>query len=287
VCWIAAASAFAAGRHGTAGALLAIPTAIKLYPVLMLAAPLSALKRAREVRRTVALFVAVLIVCSIAVPFVAYGSRAWELTRSFWGEVILSPAGQVAYMQRVRTGSNQSLDTVLLRYLSYDYEFHVLYPDFPHLGLAWNTVLGYANALRGIVLLVTIKSIRRWRRRSTGSGGDVLVVSALWSCALYLLLPETKPRYAVYSFLGFVPLVAAVVEETAGDSRARALRIAAILICVILIGGLVPDVAKTYGLGLFGAILLWAANVKLAWGVERQTALEASAIAPRRSSVSS
>jgi len=44
-CWILFVSAFAGGSYFSAGMLLAIPTAIKLYPVMMLAVPMSLARR--------------------------------------------------------------------------------------------------------------------------------------------------------------------------------------------------------------------------------------------------
>ena len=87
------------------------------------------------------------------------------------------------------------------------------------------------------------------------------MVSALWSATLYLILPETKARYAVYTFVAFLPLLERVVnEDETGNVRLRVF--AEIAFCVVLIGGLMPDPPKVYGAGFFGALLLWLENLR-------------------------
>jgi len=88
------------------------------------------------------------------------------------------------------------------------------------------------------------------------------MMSALWSCTLYLMLPETKARYAVYTFIAFLPLLEAAVNETE-PTAARARAVVEIVLCVILIGGLMPDPPKVYGMGLVGAVVLWLRNLRL------------------------
>ena len=78
---------------------------------------------------------------------------------------------------------------------------------------------------------------------------DVLMMSALWSSTLYLMLPETKARYAVYTFIGFLPLLEAAVNEDE-PTAVRVRAFAEVVFCVILIGGLLPDPPKVYGIGI-------------------------------------
>ena len=165
-------------------------------------------------------------------------------------------------MQTVRA-SNQSLDALLLRYLTFDVEFHPEEPVMPHLELPKQQVLQYANLGRLIILAITLVAVLRWRiRHPTLGPHDVLLLSALWSSTLYLMLPETKARYAVYTFIAFLPLVEAAVNENEPPSvRARALF--EVAFCVILIGGLLPDPPKVYGLGFIGAMVLWLRNLGL------------------------
>jgi hypothetical protein len=188
--------------------------------------------------------------------------RAWDLTGSFWQNVIFNPTGQVAYMQTVRA-SNQSLDAVLLRYLTFDVDFHPQEPAMPHLELPKQQVVQYANLGRLIILVITVVAVLRWRgRHSTFRAHDVLTMSAVWACTLYLMLPETKARYAVYTLSGFLPLLEAAVNEN-GPTSVRVRAFAEVAVCAILIGGLLPDPPKVYGLGLIGAVLLWLRNLRL------------------------
>src|SRR6185295_12077578 len=239
-CWILFVSAFTGGSYFSAGMLLAIPTAIKLYPVMMLAVPISLARSAKEVFRTLIGFITGLVIFSALIPAIMYGSRAADLNASFWQNVILNPAGQVAYMQTVRA-SNQSVDALLLRYLTFDREFHPEEPAMPHLELPKRQVLRYADIARLLILGVTVAAVWRWRGgHRTFQAHDVLMMSALWSATLYLILPETKARYAVYTFIAFFPLLeVAVSANEPGAARVRA--VVEIVLYVILIGGLMPD----------------------------------------------
>jgi glycosyl transferase family 87 len=260
--WILFVSAFAAGNYASAGMLLALPTAIKLYPVMMLAVPISLARSARAGLRTLFGFMLGLVIFSAIVPFVVYGSRARDLNASFWQNVIRSPTGQVAYMQTVRA-SNQSIDALLLRYLTFDVEFHPEEPVMPHLDLPKQRVLPYADLARLIILAMTVVTVCRWRsRHPTFRPRDVLTMSALWSCTLYLMLPETKARYAVYTFIAFLPLLEVAVNENE-QAAVRLRAFVEIAFCAILIGGLLPDPPKVYGIGLIGAVVLWLRNLGL------------------------
>jgi len=261
-CWILFVSAFAGGRYFSAGMLLAIPTAIKLYPVMMLAVPMSLARNARDTLRTLIGFMTGIVVFSALIPATMYGTRAWDLNTSFWQNVIRSPTGQVAYMQTVRA-SNQSIDALLLRYLTFDKEFHPEEPAMPHLELPKRQVLRYADLARLLVLGVTVAAVWRWRSaHRTVRPHDVLMMSALWSCTLYLMLPETKARYAVYTFIAFLPLLEVAVNANE-PTAARVRTVVEIVLCVILIGGLMPDPPKVYGIGLVGAVVLWLRNLRL------------------------
>jgi len=261
-CWILFESAFAGGSYFSAGMLLAIPTAIKLYPVMMLAVPVSLARSAKDVSRTLIGFVTGLVIFSALIPAIMYGSRASDLNASFWQNVILNPAGQVAYMQTVRA-SNQSVDALLLRYLTFDKEFHPEEPAMPHLELPKRQVLRYADLARLLVLGVTVAAVWRWRSgHRTFQAHDVLMMSALWSATLYLILPETKARYAVYTFVAFLPLLERAVKGNE-PANVRLRVVAEIAFCVVLIGGLMPDPPKVYGIGLVGAVLLWLENLRL------------------------
>jgi hypothetical protein len=261
-CWILFVSAFAGGNYFSAGMLLAIPAAIKLYPAMMLAVPISLARSARDTLRTLIGFMMGIVIFSALIPATMYGTRVWDLNGSFWQNVILNPKGQVAYMQTVRA-SNQSVDALLLRYLTFDKEFHPEEPAMPHLELPKQRVLRYADIARVLVLMITAAAVWRWRsRHPTFSARDVLMMSALWSCTLYLMLPETKARYAVYTFIAFLPLLEVALNENE-PAAARVRAVVEVVLCVVLIGGLLPDPPKVYGIGLIGAVVLWLRNLRL------------------------
>ena len=263
-CWILSLGFLARGRLLWASVFLAIPSAIKLYPVLMVAVPFSLIRTIRMGLKQALLIVACLLTMCLLVPALMYGSRASALNQSFWENVILSPEGQVAYMLTLRY-SNQSLDAVLLRYLSYDPGFHEVYAGVPHFSFDRSHVLALANMGRALILLATVGIVWRWRRRSssrtfrTFRSGDVVTMAALWSSTLYMMLPETKSRYAVYAFLGFLPLVQAALDRSARP--ARIWRWTEIAVCTVLILVLLPGSIQVYGVGLLGPLVLWLENI--------------------------
>ena len=275
VCWILSLNAFATGRHFSAGLLLAVPASIKLYPVMMLAIPLSFVRDVRTGFRQVLWFGVSLIVMCLLVPIAVYGSRGWALNVSFWRNVILNPAGQVQYMQTVRH-SNQSLDTLLLRYFSYEPDFHDLFVNVPHLLWDKGDVVAAANILRLLIVAGTLAVVWQWRRtpRALSSRDDLLTMAGLWSSTLYLMLPETKARYAVYAFLGFLPILKRAARSNREATRAARARpwveVAGLIVLVLVT---LPDSVQVYGVGFLGAALLWAANIRSArqsnrYGVE-------------------
>ncbi|HVH29559.1 MAG TPA: glycosyltransferase family 87 protein [Vicinamibacterales bacterium] len=263
-CWIVSLSALAAGRPFSALLLLALPSAIKLYPAMMLAIPLSLVRNVRAGFHQIVQFAVALVIMCLIVPVAMYGSNGWTLNVSFWRNVILSPAGQVQYMQTVRH-SNQSLDTLLLRYFSYEPDFHDLFLNVPHFWLDKGDVVAVANIVRLLIVLGTVAAVWRWRRtpRDLSSRDDLLTMAGLWSSTLYLMLPETKARYAVYAFLGFLPLLkraATIGGEATRAARARPWVEVAVLIVLILVT--LPASVQVYGVGFLGAALLWAANIR-------------------------
>lgn len=257
-CWVFYLYAAANGWGFWAGLALAIPGAIKLYPVLMLAVPLSTGKR----REVLWFGAGLLLVCAV-IPFAVYGPRTWDLTTSFLHNVILNPQGRISLAQTLIPG-NQGLDAVLLRYLSCDPKFHHRHSEIPHLNLAREQVLHLANALRLLVLVVSAAVIVRWRRRVRDSPlYAVLQMAAFWSATLYLILPETKARYAVYAFLGFLPLIAAATEARMQGNRLRHAALCGLTVfCLVLVLSLTPHSLRVLGLGFIGAFALWVANIR-------------------------
>jgi glycosyl transferase family 87 len=269
-CWILSLRALAADRQFTASLLLAVPSAIKLYPVMMLAVPLAFVTNVREGLRQILQFAVALLVMCLIVPMAMYGSRGWELTVSFWRNVILSPDGQVQYMQTVRH-ANQSLDTLLLRYFSYEPDFHDLFVNVPHFWWDKGHVLAGAHIVRLLIVLGTLAAVWEWRRtpRALSSRDDLLTMGGLWSSTLYLMLPETKARYAVYAFLAFLPILKRATSggETTRAAGARPWLEVAVLVVLILVT--LPASIQVYGIGFVGAALLWVANIRHARGAER------------------
>jgi hypothetical protein len=258
-CWILSLGSLAAGRFFWSGLFLAIPAAIKLYPIMMVAIPLSLVRNLRAGLRQMVLVATSLLVMCVVVPAAMYGSRGWTLNVSFWKNVILSPDGQVQYMQTVRH-ANQSLDTLLLRYLSYEPDFHDVFAQVPHLSFDKGDVVAVANLARLLIVLATAAAVWVWRRspRSLSSRRDLLTMAALWSSTLYVLLPEAKARYAVYAFLGFLPLLWEAAGRRQGAARTWA-KIAALIVLILV---LLPDGVQAWGVGYFGALWLWLENIR-------------------------
>lgn len=265
-CWILALYAGVTRRAGLSGFLWAIPAAIKIYPALLLAAPLSESRRPRDTARQLLLFAAGFGIASILIPFLFYGRLTWELNSSFWLNTIFSPEGRMSEMQSLgENPTNQSLDVFLLRYLHADPDFHTRFPYVPHLNYTAASVLQLANGLRASILILTVGAVWIWRGRGfKPSAHNLLILAALWSATLYLMLPETRGRYAVYAFLAFIPLLAAALAaKILGRERDFVLRGAVLAFCFILVTSLMPTPLRAFGLGLFGALVLWMENIRL------------------------
>ncbi|MBW3638043.1 MAG: DUF2029 domain-containing protein [Armatimonadetes bacterium] len=264
-CWIFALYAAIGQRNYLSGFLWALPSAIKIYPALLLAAPLSLVKTIRGGVRVLLLFAAGFAVTSLLFPSLFYGLRTWELNTSFWQNTILSPESRMSEMQTLGTRANQSLDAVLLRYLSYDPNFHTKYSDVPHLNYTPETVLQFANIARLGILFITAIAVLSWRRNGfSRSPYNLLMMAALWSSTLYLILPETRTRYAGYTFLAFIPLLTiALAAKIKGDSSGYAARCAVIVVCFVLIMSFIPGSLRAFGLGFLGSLILWIENIRL------------------------
>jgi hypothetical protein len=145
--------------------------------------------------------------------------------------------------------------------------------NVPHLSWDKGDVLAVANIARLFIVLATVAAVWQWRRapRTPSSHDDLLTMGGLWSSTLYLMLPETKARYAVYAFLGFLPILkraAAGSRDTTRAARARPWVEVAGLIILILVT--LPDAVQVYGVGFLGAALLWVANIRHAWLANRR-----------------
>ena len=256
-CWAVALQSAAAARPAISAAWLALPAAIKLYPALLVAAPLSTTRACREAVKALAIFGLMLLLLSFAVPMAAYGMDAPAINVSWLQNIILNSA-HLDYQRSLRAVSNQSLDTLLLRYLTYDPSFHDIHA-LPHLEISRTAALSLAHALRAFVLATTFWFVWRWHQATAKAGLPsaecIIVVFASWISAMYLAMPETKSRYAVYTFIAFLPWLADAARAPTDKARWR--HAAGIAATIALVTGALPHSAKVWGIGFLGALALW------------------------------
>ena len=260
-CWVFALLASACRRPAWAGWWIAVPVTIKLYPILLLIAPFA--KGKKSMGRFIMGFVLCLLIMSGLIPFLLYGPRSPEMTTSFFQNIIFSSHGRVAESQvNPSAVSNQGIDGVLLRYLCVDNKFNAHYPYVPHLQLTPNTVITAANVLRVCILMITMWVI--WKRgRTPVSLYFTMLSAAVASTTLFLILPGAKSRYAAYTFLGFIPLLALAAEaQKIGDQKQYYKMVALVIGCLVLVTSFMPLALRAYGYGLLGAILLWIGNLQ-------------------------
>ncbi len=252
-CWVLAVLALMTKRLGVASACLAWPTAIKAYPLLMFATPALTLSKGALLKFT-AMAVVSLAVFAYGLPAIFYGDRAHDLNASFVQNVLVDPSGRLNWMQALGTTANQGVDAVLIRYLGDYSKFHERHTWVPTAGLDLSFVRPLGHAVRVLVLTFTILAVLRWRRKATGTAIEVLQMAALWSSTLYLCLPETRARYAVMAFLGFVPLLLWAKNSPS--------RVAVFVATFLLVLGVVPPPLDVLGLGLLGSLALWLASLQ-------------------------
>jgi len=268
-CWLLFLDAFGRSRTPASALWLAIPAAIKIYPVGLLAIPLSMSLESATRRpaafigvtaRTLAWAAAGVLLMWFAVPALAYGRDTIPLNMAWWHGVILNNA-QMDYLQDLRAITNQSLDTVLLRYASYDPAFHDQYAWLPHLAFSKATVLRGADLVRVVIIGISLAAV--WKRAKTGAMSAVMLidVAALWVAVLYNVVPETKSRYAVYTFIAFLPWIARAADPSMPFNRRAWFGgvVVASTICALV---LLPDVLQAWGVGFIGPFVLWAGNVR-------------------------
>ncbi|UCG58368.1 MAG: DUF2029 domain-containing protein [Phycisphaerales bacterium] len=263
-CWILYLYSVAGRRNYLAGILLAIPSAIKLYPAMMLAVPVFCRGNRRGLTKQVLSFVLGVLFLFVIVPRLVYGPRAWELNKSFFQNIIFGGSAKLSQVQSLDTPANQSLDTVMLRYLSHDPAFHSRFPNVPHLHLERGQVLLVAHIVRVLMVLASTGfALLWWRRHDKHSAYAVMAMFALWSATLYVALPEVKARYAIYAFGSFLPLLAVAAQAKArSDRRGHILYSVLVLLCLILVLQFIPVSLQAYGVGFLGAVILWIANLR-------------------------
>lgn len=279
-CWLAFIPAAMHRRDALAGVALALPAAVKFYPALLLAVPLalrrasSGSSRSSRSKKAVLAFAIAWIALTAIVPLCILGpARAWDLSAGYVRHNFLADANVVNARFHAATVSNQAIDVVLLRYLTSDGEFHApaaaasasaSAQKVPHLDLPRPAVLALAQIVRVIVFALAALATWRYARSPARSAPRAaLILTALWAATLYLILPETKARYAVYTAPAYLPILAAA----ASAARRRAyLRLAAWL--ALTVTSLVtlialPAVLLRLGLGLTGPVILFVANLTL------------------------
>jgi len=262
-CWLAYMAAATRGRHVWAGLALAVPAAIKFYPAVMIAVPL-AMRKGRQVVSAVAGWV----VLTAVVPLCVFGpARAWDLSAGYVRHNFLAADNAVSVRLRTAVASNQAIDVVMLRYLTDDRQFGAEAPQVPHLAWPRDVVLALAQIVRAGILVVAALASWRWIRTPGPDGPRTAVIlTALWSATLYLALPETKARYAVYVAPAYLPILAAAAAAARRKCH-RALAAWIVLIVASLAAVLYPPkIALHFGLGLAGPIMLFAAMLVLMAG---------------------
>lgn len=253
VCWIIAAIGLSSGRQDASMVALTWPSAIKAYPLLMFAVPALSFRSWTAVLRGAAVSLVALLALAWALPSLFYGGRTAELNASFVSNVLVDQGGRIKWMQALGSTANQGLDAVMIRYLGWYPKFHEQYSNVPTLGLEVNVVRRLGHIVRLVLIAVTLFVVVRWRRGAKGTPWEVLQLAAVWSSTLYLVLPETRARYAVMAFLGFVSL-----WTWAGKSPVRLLVFA---VTLLLVMGAMPKQWEVFGVGLLGSLALWLASL--------------------------
>lgn len=257
-CWLAY---LVAGERLPGAVLLMLPTAIKLYPGLLLAVPVG-LRRWRQV---LWLPVAAILVGWL-LPWLPYGGRLPGMWAGFFRYTILGgESSRALAMVDPYLPSNQSLDVTVLRYLADLPGFGQAHPHFPHLTLDPALVMRLILALKLVILVLTgVAAWRLGKRAAARPHWTALVMLALWSVTLYLLLPETKARYAVYTFPAWLPLLAmtGARRRRRGPYLGRCVLIALGLAALL---ELLPDELRLYGTACVVTVVMWGMLLSASW----------------------
>ena len=171
---------------------------------------------------------------------------------------------RLAHLVNPYLPSNQSLDVTLLRYLADLPAFSAAHPGFPHLRLAPDAVLVVVWCVKLAVLIATgLAAWRLGRCARTQPRWSALLMMALWVATLYLLLPETKGRYAVYTFPAWLPLLALVAAQRQRWRYAVGCGLTALGVAAT--AGLLPDAARLYGTACLASVAVWLVLWRMAW----------------------
>lgn len=259
-CWVFSLALLATRFQSLAGAPLAIPIAIKIYPALLLAVPLLA----RRPKFFISSLIFVALFC--AAPFLIYGARTPELSASFWHNAIASSGGRVAEAQNANSPANQGLDVVALRYLTSGQPIHARFPHLPHADLPTALVMNGVNFVRVLVVLISlVVGWRFWRRGKISPLWGQAMLMALMCAALYVILPGAKTRYAIYEFPAFWPLFCCTfAAQRINKTRAFCALCGFAFVCLTFVA-FTPSPLRVYGFGLLAACALWMFNCLTLW----------------------
>ena len=262
VCWILYLRLRCSRYSKFAEAALAIPAAVKLYPVLMLVPTILRRKWLR-----CACFIGCIVIAA-ALPALTYGERTLELTQSFWNNAIFSSSGRIAESQQAQSVNDQGIDSIALRYLTDRQPIQRQFPMLPHAALQTDTVLILVNFTRLAILLISVVvgMYYLYRRRRLRPLWDTVVLMALFSAALYLVLPGAKSRYAIYELFAFIPLFCrAFACRRLGKNTQEKLWITTAIVLLLLVVTFLPATLRAFGLGFIGIVGLWTINIALVY----------------------
>ncbi len=241
-----------------ASVALAVPAGIKIYPLLLSGVFLFQ-------RRYVAFGLSLVFAAStLAVPFLVYGSRTPSLTVAFWQNAIVGPNSRVNESQEVDSTSNQGMDAILLRYLTHNPRLELKNPTFPHLSWAKSSISRLTNVLRLIIISIAVwVGFSVWKRLENSPLWGTILLMSLMCATLYLILPGAKSRYAIYTFLSFVPLVLqCFAAKRLNRKSAYKVWCAVIVVGLLLTITFMPSSLRLYGVGLLGPLILWVINIE-------------------------
>ncbi|MDQ2986845.1 MAG: DUF2029 domain-containing protein [Armatimonadota bacterium] len=250
-CWLAYVLVTSENRRSFAGFALALPAALKLYPILFAIIPLIRRRKGELVWISVWL-----VVLSIVVPAIMFRHQFLELLTTFFQYQVFDPDGRVMTAANPTAISNQGLDAVMLRYFSYVPSLHDRVGNFPSLGLDPHIVMFAANVIRVAIVSATAFASVRWIRRS-GDEPPLLLLS-LWCATLYVILPGAKARYAIYVLPAFLLMIAGAHRAWSQGRIIESRKVVAlVVVCAILLLQILPTFALEMGLGLIGPFVLW------------------------------
>jgi hypothetical protein len=258
-CWLLYLVANVHRRHCLAALALTLPVAAKLYPVVMWAVPVGL-----RGRRQVAFLPLAFGVFAVVLPLLVYGPRAWDLSRGYVQAMFIGGAPRVESCFDVNQISSESLDVLLLRWLTHDPVWHEKVTWFPHLRLPRAPVLLLAKCLR--VCIVLVAGIAAWRYRREAVRHPLhaaIMFAALWSATMYLLLADPKSRYALYMFPAYLPLLSWTAGAWASGRKQRAVGLTLFIILTgACIAQLTPKVCWYFETSLLATFAVWLALIR-------------------------